>query len=75
VDGGLAARGVSTFGGTTLARTTPSGSPSASNGMIWDPKPDDRTKLPKPPKNKKTITKEDLPKAGPPVQTTGIAAF
>jgi hypothetical protein len=65
--------GVSTFGGTTLAGTTPGGSASASNGMIWDPKPGDRTKPPKPPKIKEKLKKQDLPKAGPPVPTTSIA--
>jgi hypothetical protein len=67
--------GVSTFGGTTLAGTTPEGSPSASNGMIWDPKPGDRTKPPKPPKSPKGLAKRDAPKAGPPVGTSAFAAF
>jgi hypothetical protein len=67
--------GVSTFGGTTLTGTTTSGSASASNGMIWDPKPGDATKPPKPPKNDKKLGKQDPPKAAPPVPTTGTAAF
>lgn len=67
--------GVSTFGGTTLAGTTPSGSPSASNGMIWDPKPGDRTKPPKPPKLEKKLKTQDPPKPGSPVKTNGFSAF
>jgi hypothetical protein len=68
-------QGVSTFGGTTLAGTTPEGSASASNGMIWDPKPGDRTKPPKRPKSEKKLEQQDLPKAGPPVATTNDTAF
>lgn len=67
--------GVSTFGGTTLSGTTQSGGPSASNGMVWDPKPGDRTKPPKPPKGEQKLSKQDLPKAGSPVPTVSTAAF
>jgi hypothetical protein len=70
----LVTPGVATVGGTTLSGTTPSGSPSAVNGLIWDPKPGDTTKPPKPPKVPKKLEKHKLPKAGPPVPTTDIIA-
>ena len=70
-----APQGLSTFGGTTLSGTTPEGSPSASNGMIWDPEPGDTTKPPKPPKSPKKLAKQSAPKAAAPVETSAFTPF
>jgi hypothetical protein len=43
--------------------------------MVWDPKPGDTTRPPKPPKTKNKIEKQDVPKAGSPVPTLSIATF